>query len=180
MKSSIRIVIFVVVVGSVFILLLFSSNEGHHDCETHFDFQLDVAVPGSPEQVFDLATGDIKEWWDHSFHENPKALFIEPKPGGGFYEIFDEYGNGAKHAEVIYAERGKMLRMQGPLGLSGQAIQLVMTYQFESIGQDSTQFTLNVDASGHFDCGASEIVEKVWTHFLVERFKPYVQKKLGR
>ncbi len=57
-----------------------------------------------------LAGCDTNDWWDHSFAENPEKLFIEARPGGGFYEIFDTQGNGARHATVIYAERGKMLR----------------------------------------------------------------------
>ena len=35
--------------------------------------------------------------------------YIEPRPGGGFIEIFDDEGNGVLHATVIYADRGKLL-----------------------------------------------------------------------
>ena len=59
-----------------------------------FEFELEIQVPGSPGAVFDLFTGDISPWWDHSFKQKPKKLYIEPKPGGGFYEIFDDEGNG--------------------------------------------------------------------------------------
>ena len=77
-----------------------------------FAIELTANVPGSPEVVYDAMTGDVSGWWDHHFSENPKALYIEAKPGGGFYEIFDESGDGAKHAEVIFAQRGKLLRLQ--------------------------------------------------------------------
>lgn len=90
-----------------------------------FSFDKEVTLPGTPEQIFDAATGDISGWWDHSFSEKPKKFFIEAKPGGGFWEIFDDEGNGVLHATVIYSQRGKMIRFDGPLGLSGRAVQIV-------------------------------------------------------
>ncbi len=68
-----------------------------------FDFSFDVTLPAPPVEVYDALTGDITGWWDHSFAEKPFRLYIEPKPGGGFYEIFDQSGDGARHATVIYA-----------------------------------------------------------------------------
>lgn len=76
----------------------------------------------------------------------------------GLYEIFNESGDGARHAMVIYAERGKMLRMEGPLGLSGQAITLVFTYSLKA--WDDTP----------------DIVKQVWEQFLWEQFIPYIEE----
>ena len=103
-------------------------------------------------------------------------FYLEVKPGGGFYEIFDEAGNGVKHAEVIYAQRSKLLRFVGPLGLSGNAITLVTNYQFESMGNDSVRVNVTVNASGQMEEGWAETVDRVWYHFLFERLKPYVEK----
>lgn len=141
-----------------------------------FHFEVNFTYPGTPDFIFDHLTGDISDWWDHSFTPDPYRLYIEPKPGGGFYEIFDESGNGAKHASVIYAKRGEMLRMEGPLGLSGQAITLVCTYTLESSQPEETTLTLNVNGSGQFDEGAPELVRQVWDHFLGERFGPYIRQ----
>jgi len=144
----------------------------------NFSFSIEVTLPGTPVQIFDKATGNISGWWDHSFTEKPKKLYIEPKPGGGFYEIFDDAGNGALHATVIYAERGKMIRFDGPLGLSGSAVQIVTTYEFSSSGTDSTLMKVSVHGSGEMDEGIPKIIEQVWNHFIIERFKPYVEGKL--
>lgn len=141
-----------------------------------FSFEKELTLPGKPELIYDAITGDISGWWDHSFSEKPHRLFIEAKPGGGFWEIFDESGNGVLHATVIYADRGKLLRFVGPLGLSGKAIQFVTTYNFEAIGSDSTKLKLQVHASGEVEEGIPSIVEKVWEHFLFERFKPYIEQ----
>lgn len=140
-----------------------------------FSFDKEVILPGTPEQIFDAATGDISGWWDHSFSENPKKFFIEAKPGGGFYEIFDDEGNGVLHATVIYSQRGKMIRFDGPLGLSGRAVQIVTTYEFSEAGKDSTLMKVSVHGSGEMEEGMPAIVEKVWEHFIFERFEPHIK-----
>ena len=123
-----------------------------------FQFTHQVMLPGNPDQIYDAITGDISGWWDHSFSEKPLKFFIEPKPGGGFYEIIDESGDGILHAVVIFAQRGKMLRFDGPLGLTGQAVQGVYTYSFEAMPEDSTQLKLDAHLSGEID---AEVAKKL-------------------
>jgi hypothetical protein len=138
-------------------------------------FTMDVILPVDPGTAFDVMTGDIGGWWDHSFVDRPKALYIEPKPGGGFYEIFDDKGNGARHATVIYADRGKRLRFEGPLGLSGRAVNFVVSFDFEK-SDTGTVVRLSANMIGQFDEKLQGIVENVWRHFLIERLKPYVER----
>jgi hypothetical protein len=140
-----------------------------------FSIKHQLTLPGTPEVIYDAITGDISGWWDHSFSEKPEKFYIDPKPDGGFYEIFDESGDGVKHATVIYADRGKLLRFEGPLGLSGFAIYTVTTYEFESTGSDSTLLKFTLNAAGQMEEGWPELVDKVWRHFLFEQFKPYVE-----
>jgi len=135
----------------------------------------EITLPGKPEVIYDAITGDISDWWDHCFSEKPAKIFIEAKPGGGFYEIFDESGNGVLHATVIAAERGKLLRFDGPLGLSGKAIKIVTTYEFKNVGTDSTMLKINVNASGEYDPSWPPLVDNVWKHFIFEQFKPYIE-----
>jgi hypothetical protein len=142
-----------------------------------FAFEMNFSYPGDPDFIYDHLTGDISSWWDHSFTEKPYKLYIEARPGGGFYEIFDESGDGARHATVIFAERGRMLRMEGPLGLSGQAISLVCTYSLKSTEDDSTLLTLNVNGAGEFTEDTPGIVQQVWEHFLREQFRPYIEER---
>ena len=154
--------------------ILFAQNQ----TETKYDvfaFDKEVILPGTPEIIFDAVTGDISGWWDHSFLESPLEFFIEPFPGGGFWEIFDDEGNGVLHATVIYADRGKLLRFDGPLGLSGTAITVVTTYEFEPVGSDSTLFRVSLHAAGEVEDGIPAIVESVWEHFIFEQLKPYIE-----
>ena len=131
-------------------------------------------LPGTPEELYDAMTGDLLPWWDHTFSEHPKSLTLEPWVGGRFIEEFDDKGNGALHATVIYAERPKLLRYDGPLGLSGRAVNFVVTYEFTE-ESDSTTVKVTAQRSGQIDEEWANIVDGVWHHFLIERFKPYVE-----
>ena len=83
------------------------------------------------------------------------------RPSGGFYEIFDDSGDGVLHATVIAAQRGKLLRFDGPLGLAGIAIKLVATYDFEVFGPDSTLLMVTVNGSGEYDPKWPALVDNV-------------------
>ncbi|HXX43398.1 MAG TPA: SRPBCC domain-containing protein [Candidatus Acidoferrales bacterium] len=139
-----------------------------------FQIVQEVVLPASPEAVYDAATGDISGWWDHHVSDHPKKLYIEAKPGGGFWEIFDDSGDGVLHATVIYAERGKRLRFTGPLGLSGQAVDMVTTYDFLP-DPAGTKLRVTCNVSGQIDEGLDKILDSVWHHFIVERLKPYIE-----
>jgi uncharacterized protein YndB with AHSA1/START domain len=139
-----------------------------------FQIVQELVLPASPEAVYDAATGDISGWWDHSFSEHPKKLYIEAKPGGGFWEIFNDSGDGVLHATVIYAERGKRIRFTGPLGFSGQAVTMVTTYDF-SPDPAGTKLRVTCNVSGQIEDGEDKIVDAVWHHFLFERLKPYIE-----
>ena len=133
-----------------------------------------VMLPGSPERAYDAATGDLKPWWDHTFKNDPLRLYIEPWAGGGFYEIWNEQGEGVKHATVTWAERGKTLRFEGPLGLAGNALVFVTTWNFAARG-DSTELTCNASVAGTMAPGMEKAVDGVWQHFLGGRLKPYME-----
>lgn len=142
----------------------------------HFTFERTVVLPGSPEEIYDAITGDISGWWDHTFFKNPARFVVDNFPGGGFWEIFDESGDGVKHAEVIYAHRGKILRLDGPFGLSGRAVQKVVSY-YLSPGEESntTEVRLVVHCTGAYEPAVPEMVERVWNRFLFDRLKPFVE-----
>jgi hypothetical protein len=144
-----------------------------------FACEIVATVPDQPGTIYDALTGDISSWWDHTMSENPLKLYLEAKPGGGFWEIFDAEGNGVRHAVVTFAQRGKRLRFEGPLGLSGHAILMVTSYDLAPARGDSTQLTVTVHASGEILPGWPEIVEKTWHHFVFERFVPHVAELAG-
>lgn len=151
-----------------------SAQEGAPDATYGtFAFLDTVRLAGTPRDVYDGITGDVTGWWDHSFSAKPHRMYIEAKPGGGFYEIFTPDGDGVLHATVTAAQRGVLLRFVGPLGLAGHAIDMVTTWTFAAAGQDSTDLVISVRAAGELREGLSAVVRNVWKHFLVERFTPY-------
>ncbi len=67
-----------------------------------------------------------KDYWskEHSWSGNVAGFTLDPRPGGCFCEAIQDEGSGAKpktlgnveHMRVIFAQPGKVLRMQGALG----------------------------------------------------------------
>ena len=139
-----------------------------------FTIEQEIVLPGSPADVYDAVTGDISPWWDHHFSESPKKLFIEARPGGGFYEIMNDAGDGVLHGTVIDAERGKRLRYTGPLAFSGRVADFAVTYDLAAV-PEGTRFHLTVNFAGQLPDGVEKNVDAVWRHFLVERLKPYLE-----
>ena len=138
----------------------------------------ELTVPVPPEEAWNLFTGDVSGWWDHSFSEKPYRMVIDRKPGGGFWELFDAEGHGVKHAEIQWAEPGKVLKMRGPLGFSGKAVDLMHTFVFTPEG-GGTRITLTLNALGQIDDDAVAALDRVWEHFLVERYREYVIAHAG-
>lgn len=132
----------------------------------------EIVVAAPPLAAWNAFTGDVSGWWDHHFSEKPLRLVIDRKPGGGFWEIFDKEGHGVKHAEVIYADPGKALRMRGPLGFSGKAVDLVQTFKFTAEG-DGTRIQFTLNALGQLDDDSIKALDGVWDHFLTQ-YQSYV------
>jgi hypothetical protein len=139
-----------------------------------FAIEHELVLPGSCETIYDAITGDLSPWWDHTFCDSPVRFYLEPKPGGGFWEICGDSGDGVRHATVILGQRGKLLRFEGPLGLSGRALQMVHTHEFSPVGRDSTKLHVSVHACGEITEDLAQTVVKVWAHFLYERFRPHI------
>jgi len=70
---------------AIFLLSQACNRSQKEKVSSTFQFEMNFTYPGDPGFVFDHLTGDISEWWDHSFSSSPYKIFIEPKPGGGFY-----------------------------------------------------------------------------------------------
>jgi uncharacterized protein YndB with AHSA1/START domain len=139
-----------------------------------FTIEQEIVLPGSPVEGYGAVTGDISPWWDHHLSEKPKKLYIDARPGGGFYEIFNDAGDGMLHATVIRAERGKKLQFTGPLAFAGRVVDFAVTYDLAP-DPGGTRFHLTTNLAGQVPDGAEKAVDGVWRHFLVERLKPYLE-----
>ena len=137
-----------------------------------------VVVPVTPEAAWSAFVDDFASWWDHSMSEEPYRFFLEAKPGGGFYEIFDASGDGVQHALVTFAQRPQRLVFRGPLGLHGAALDMVHTVTFAEAGEGRTEVTVVVRAMGEVQPGTEAAVNGAWDHFLLGRYQGFVNGTL--
>lgn len=144
-----------------------------------FSLERELVLPGPPEKVYDMITGDVSPWWQQRFTRQPYRLVIEPNPGGGFWEIFDASGDGVRHATVIYAQRGKLLRLDGPIGLSGRAVQYVTSFYLSSVDANKTMLRLSVYIAGAYEPAVPEMVNQMWDKLLFQQLLPYAEQQLG-
>jgi len=170
--------IFIPVLLAIFLASCLQKSQTETKENQPFQFSFTDTIRASSTAIYDTLTGNILPWWDHTFSNTPQKLFIEPFPGGGFYEIFDKAGNGVKHATVIAANRGKSLRLEGPLGLAGNALVLISTIELTPINENLTQIKIIVHGSGEVRSDWPQVIKKVWQHFISERLKPYIHNTL--
>lgn len=145
-----------------------------------FEVEEEVVVPLAPPEAYDAFADDLGKWWDHTFSPSPTAFYLEARPGGGFYEVFDDSGDGVLHARVTWAQRGERLVFRGPLGLHGLAIDMVHTITFAPVEgrPGETRVHATVHAMGELHEGHAEAVAGVWHHFLVERYGAWARGEL--
>lgn len=135
-----------------------------------------ITIAAPRDEVWEAATGDVSPWWDHTFKADRVELVIEPEFGGHFYERFREgEDSGAVHADIIYVDAPAALRMHGPLGLSGRSYDLVINWTLEEADESSTRFTVDLTMHGEIDADLAGVVHSVWTHFIGNRLKTYVE-----
>jgi hypothetical protein len=141
-----------------------------------FRTQIVVEIDAARQDVWDTATGDISPWWDHSFALEPAELFIEPVPGGLFYERLEESSDdGAVHATVIYVDAPESLRLHGPLGLTGRSYDLVSSWTLSEAEDGGTTFTVDLAMHGEIDEPMADVVRNVWVHFIENRLKTFME-----
>ena len=89
-------------------------------------------VSGSPEEIWKRLIAP-KQWWskEHSWSGSVAGFYIDAQANGCFCELFQEKDKNGKlktvgsveHMRVIFAQPGKVLRMQGALGpLQSEAV----------------------------------------------------------
>lgn len=112
--------------------------------------RLIIAAP--PEQVWKtIARPSL--WWNgaHSYSGDSANLTLDPVPGGCWCEKLS--GGAVEHARVLYADRGKMLRLTGAFGpLQGGAVTGTLTFELKAEAR-GTALTVSYVVGGFHPAG---------------------------
>ena len=136
-----------------------------------------VIIAAAPAKVWS-ALGRIGAWWDpkHTFSGDARNLAIELRPGGFFTETLPG-GGSARHMVVVYADPGKLLRLQGGLGpLQAFGVDGSLTYSMKAEGA-GTVLVETYDVGGHAPGGLDKLaapVDAVMSH-QVDRLAAYAE-----
>ena len=132
-----------------------------------------------------------KDYWSkaHSWSGSSEGFYIDAQANGCFCELFQEKGADGKtkttgsveHMRVIFAQPGKVLRMQGALGpLQSEAVLGTLTVAIEPMkGGGGSKLSFSYVVGGYMRYKTTEIAPAV-DKVLGEQFKslisPYTAK----
>jgi hypothetical protein len=141
------------------LIMVFRANAAVIDSSFYgFTVKQEVILKGSPMEVYNKMYRDIGKWWssDHTFSGKASNLSIDATAGGCFCEKLDD-GGSVRHMMVVYADPGKMLRLQGGLGpLQALAVTGTITFSFTESGED-TKLTCSYAVGGYSPGGIRKL-----------------------
>jgi hypothetical protein len=144
-----------------------------------------ASVAATPEEIWKRLLAP-KDWWNkaHSWSGSSAGFYIDAQANGCFCELFQEKGADGKlktvgsveHMRVIFAQPGKVLRMQGALGpLQSEAVIGTLTVAMEpSKDAKTTKVSFSYVVGGYMRYKVSEIAPAV-DKVLGEQFKNMLQ-----
>lgn len=153
--------------------------------DTGFNIVHLSSVAATPDEVWKRLLAP-KDWWNkaHSWSGSSAGFYIDPQANGCFCELFQEKGADGKlktvgsveHMRVIFAQPGKVLRMQGALGpLQSEAVIGTLTVAMEPAKDGkSTRVSFSYVVGGYMRYKVAEIAPAV-DKVLGEQFKNLLQ-----
>ena len=152
--------------------------------ETGFNVVHFAAVSVEPDIIWKRLIAP-KTYWSktHSWSGSSDGFYIDAQAGGCFCELFQEKGADGKtittgsveHMRVIFAQPGKVLRMQGALGpLQSEAILGTLTVAMEPLKDGKgTKLSFSYVVGGHMRYKVADIAPAV-DKVLGEQFKSLI------
>src|SRR6187431_3190970 len=116
--------------------------------EDGFTIETTVLADASPAVVYTRLI-KVAGWWDpkHTWSGSASNLRLEPKAGGCFCEKLAD-GGSVQHGRVVFAQPGKMLRLQAALGaLQGMAVTGILSFNLSPDGP-GTRVTMTYRVAG--------------------------------
>ena len=143
-----------------------------------FSISISLEIVASPDQVYRQLVNNIHRWWEsaHTFSGDASNLYIEEKATGCFCERLPG-GGSVRHLQVVYADPGKTLRLQGGLGpLQAMAVAGSMTWKVTAT-EPGTLLHLTYNVTGYAPVGLLSLAGPVNTVLTAqaERLKRYIE-----
>lgn len=152
--------------------------------DTGFNVVHIAEVAATPDAVWKRLLAP-KDWWNkaHSWSGSSAGFYIDAQANGCFCELFQEKGADGKlktagsveHMRVIFAQPGKVLRMQGALGpLQSEAVIGTLTVAMEPTKEgQGTKLSFSYVVGGYMRYKVAEIAPAV-DGVLGEQFKSLI------
>jgi len=147
-----------------------------------FTIKHTLQVRGTASAAYQAFTAQIGSWWDpdHSYSGKASNLSLDARATGCLCEKLASNGS-VTHMTVIFADPGKLLRMNGGLGpLQSMAVTAVMTVTFTTLSE-GTRVEITYAVGGQPSHGLDKLAPAVdqvlggqWERFtrFVETGKP--------
>src|SRR5687768_16196130 len=104
----------------------------------------------------------IPDWWDgaHTWSGSARNLRLEARPGGCFCEKLPQ-GGFVQHARVLFAQPGRLLRLEGALGpLQEMPVVGVLSFNLDPDGA-GTRITMTYKVAGVLSMDAAKLAPLV-------------------
>lgn len=149
--------------------------------DTGFSIVHIASVKATPDEIWKRLLAP-KDWWNkaHSWSGSSAGFYIDAQANGCFCELFQETGADGKlkttgsveHMRVIFAQPGKVLRMQGALGpLQSEAVIGTLTVAMEPAKDGTlTKVSFSYVVGGYMRYKVPEIAPAV-DKVLAEQFR---------
>ncbi len=122
-----------------------------------------LVLEADPARAYQALTDEVAAWWDaaHSYSGNAANFSLDARAGGCFCEALPN-GGSVEHMRVVFAQPGRMLRMQGGLGpLQSLGISGSMSFELAPDDAGRTVLTYRYAVSGASISNLTSLAEPV-------------------
>lgn len=128
-----------------------------------FQFIQEVPIDAPPAKVWKSIL-DVSGWWGFGPAAQRPTVTLEPRAGGQWISRSRDGVEGL-HATITYMEPGKLLRMQGQMGLTHLPVTSVMIFELQPRGK-GTLLRMAQRTYGFMDPGVKKRYQGGWKQIL--------------
>lgn len=122
-----------------------------------------LVLEAAPARAYQVLTDEVAAWWDaaHSYSGEAANFSLDARAGGCFCEVLPD-GGSVEHMRVVFAQPGRLLRMQGGLGpLQGMGVAGSMSFELSPDDAGRTVLRYRYAVSGSSVSGLEALAEPV-------------------